>query len=78
MLDFCPVDAVSLTGFTKRLQYDKNATDKEAVDKALSQLNQEEMAQRNLNLVDMSPTKVQVKESSFWKNKDMSKVKDFK
>jgi len=26
----------------------------------------------------MSPSRVQVKESSFWKNKDMSKIKDFK
>jgi type 2A phosphatase activator TIP41 len=33
---------------------------------------------RNLNLVDLAPKLIEVKEAALWKKKDMSKVKDFK
>jgi hypothetical protein len=31
-----------------------------------------------LNLVDLTPDPLVVKEAAFWKKKDMSKIKDFK
>ena len=31
-----------------------------------------------LNQIDLVPKNIEVKEAQFWKNKDMSKVKDFK
>jgi hypothetical protein len=35
-------------------------------------------AERRLNLIDLIPEQIQVKDAHHWKKKDMSKVKDFK
>lgn len=34
--------------------------------------------EKSLNLIDLKPKQIQVKEAAIWKKKDMSKVKDFK
>ena len=37
-----------------------------------------EKEDRALNMVEMAPKLIEVKEAAMWKKKDMSKVKDFK
>ncbi len=74
LLEFSPVEALSLSAFAKREALSAQKGGLESQMEALH-ISEEE---KSLNLIDLIPGKIEVKDASIWKSKDMSKVKDFK
>jgi hypothetical protein len=69
MIEICPVDAVSLTSFQKREAYLRPSADRRECTNAQDH--------KILNLVDMIPSTLEVKQAEHWKKKDTTKIKDF-
>lgn len=85
LLEFSPVPALSLSAFVAQ-QRMLRSKGEASLAEGLSQLGLGAEAsvaaaveeERKLNLVDIVPRLIEVKEANLWKKKDMSKVKDFK
>ena len=75
LLEFSPVPALSLSSFAKQKEYVKGSA---TLQEQMEKLSLVEREDRALNMVEMSPKLIEVKEAALWKKKDMSKVKDFK
>lgn len=69
MIEICPIDAISLTSFIKREAYLKSTPEPRHCSVAQDK--------KVLNLIDMIPTMLEVKQAEHWKKKDTSKIKDF-
>jgi len=78
LLEFSPAHALSLAAFAKQdLLLRGDHKDSSLEEKVAKQLSVDDEDKR-LNMIDLRPKRIEVKEASFWKKKDMSKVKDFK
>ena len=75
LLEFSPSHALCLAAFAKRdlmLRPELKSVEESMMELSLGDEDQA------LNLVDVKPKLIEVKEASVWKKKDMSKVRDFK
>lgn len=70
LFEICPVQSISLTSYAKRTAYLRDPT----VTQTQAALGEDEKA---LNLIDLITEEVEVKEAQVWKQKDVSKIKDF-
>jgi len=91
VLDFNAVDSLSYSGYSKRAQFlnpdsGKNEEEKkdgvEELTANLEKLVLENSGlsedEKKFNLIDVIPKNVQVQQAGHWKNKDTSKIKDYK
>ena len=86
LLEFSPVPALSLSSFAfqKDMLKGSDAAATSLADRLEKQMvltsEQKQLLEedRQLNLVDVIPGQMVVKEAALWKKKDMSKIKDFK
>jgi len=71
-MDFCPIQSVSYSSFAKRKTTlrPKDLTVMECTEATLE-------AEKIINLVDMVPTGLKVKETEHWKDRDTSAIKDY-
>ena len=69
IIEICPVEAVSLTSFQKREAYLRTSADLRecSVDQD----------KKVLNLIDVIPVTLEVRQAEHWKKKDTTKIKDF-
>ncbi len=84
LLEFSPVPALSLSAFAFQKDMYKGteaATLSERLEKQMTLSPEQKQLledDRQLNLVDVIPNQLVVKEAEIWMKKDMSKIKDFK
>lgn len=84
LLEFSAVDALSLSAFAKQREHLKNGSTLESdFDKKVGVGSAKDSSaavseEKQLNQIDLMPARIEVKDSTLWKKKDMSKVKDFK
>ena len=71
LYEVSPIEALSLSAFSNREKYTKSDA---AISEEVKDL---ESAERKWNFIDLIPKGIEVKLAENWKNKDMSKVKDF-
>ena len=72
LLEVSAVDAVSYASFAKRQEHLRNPEAQASVVVARAD-NSEQL----LNLIDVIPENIQVREAQIWQNKDTSKIQDF-
>ena len=72
LFEIDPVTALSLCSFAKREAYLRPDDVKEMEASYSAGIDE-----KVLNMIDMIPEKIEVKEAEIWKNKDTSKIKDF-
>ena len=75
LLEFAPIEGVSLASFAKQKALIKEKAIEQQFEGLSLNLNEEEL---KLNQIDLIPKQLEVKDAAHWKKKDMSKVKDFK
>jgi hypothetical protein len=80
LLEFAPVEALALASYSKReTMLNKQGEQERTLEQVFARLNLNfKSGEFALNLIDMIPKNIEVKEAEHWKGKDMSKVKDFK
>ena len=84
LIEFSPVPALSLSAFAFQKDMYKGteaATLSERLEKQMTLSPEQKQLledDRQLNLVDVIPNQLVVKEAEIWMKKDMSKIKDFK
>lgn len=71
-MDFCPIQSVSYSSFAKRKETlrPKDLNVMECSEPTLE-------AEKAINLVEMVPTDLKVKETEHWKDRDTTQIKDF-
>lgn len=71
LLEISAVDSLSFSSFSTRQEHLRTP------EQASVEVNFGEPSDKLINLVDMVPRNIQVREAAVWQNKDTSKIKDF-
>lgn len=75
LLEINPVESLKLISFERvKKFYSGNSDDLVAM---IDQMSLAEQQENCLNLIDVIPEQLKIKEAEYWKNRDFSKVKDF-